>query len=178
LTSGARAVVVIVAGTGTATSSTIIGTQVIDKPGQKPISFSVSYKTADIDPKLIYTIQAELEDGERVWTTAAGVKVITKGNPTSDVAVKVTYRADLSTGEVSGSITGVGIELALGSSATAVLIRIDTGETIGVDTVTAPTTVPIPFAIAFDPAAIDPNADYVVRAQIVSGERTWTDAGH
>ena len=114
LSATARAVVVIVAGTATATSNTIIGTQVIDKPGQQPIAFSVSYKSADINPNLIYTVQAGVEDGQRIWTTSSGVKVITKGNPTTGVSVPLAYRPDLAKGAVTGSITGVGITLAAG----------------------------------------------------------------
>ncbi len=175
LSADARAVVLLVAGTTAATTETIVGSQIISPTGQQPIAFSVGYQTADIDPDLTYTIQAEIQDGDHVWATTKGVKVLTQGNPSTGVTVKLALRADLLKGEVTGQITGVGIQLEPGAYSAAVLIRVDTGESLGVDANAAPTTVPIPFSIAFDPATIDPNADYVVRAEIVSGTRRWED---
>ena len=175
LSADARAVVLLVAGSTTPTTETIVGTQIIAPTGQQPIAFSVGYQTADIDPNLTYTIQAEILDGDHAWATTSGVKVLTKGNPSSAVTVKLTLRSDLLKGEVTGQITGVGIQLGAGAYSAAVLVRADTGETLGVDVNPAPTTVPIPFSIAFDPATIDPDVDYVVRAEIVSGSRRWED---
>ncbi len=175
LSATARAVVVIVAGTATATSNTIIGTQVIDKPGQQPIAFSVSYKSADINPNLIYTVQAGVEDGQRIWDDLERCQGHHQGQPD--------HRSERPAGLSAGSREGcghrldhgVGITLAQGAYSTAVLIRVDTGETIGVDVNPGPTALPIPFTIDFDPSAIDPNADYVVRAEIVSGDTTFAD---
>lgn len=175
LSTSARAVVLLVAGTAKGSSTTIVASQVIASPGQKPIPFSVGYATKDIDPSLIYTIQADIDDGVHVWDTSTGVKVLTNGNPSSDVTVKLTYRADLLKGEVTGQITGVGISLAPGAYSAAVLIRVDTGQSIGVDVNPAPGKVTVPFSVAFDPATIDPNVDYVIRAEIVSGDQRWDD---
>jgi Type III secretion system lipoprotein chaperone (YscW) len=92
------------------------------------------------------------------------------------VTVKLTLRSDLLKGEVTGQITGVGITLGSGAYSAAVLVRVDTGETIGVDVNPAPGKIPVPFSVAFDPAKIDQNADYVIRAEIVSGDQRWADA--
>ncbi len=175
LSSSAEAVVLLVAGTASATSGTIVGSQVIATPGQKPIAFSVPYASKDIDPSLTYTIQADISDGDHRWETSSGVKVLTKGNPSTDVTVKLALQSDLLKGEVTGSITGVGIKLASGAYSATVLFRVDTGETIGVDVNPAPGAIPVPFSVAFDPATIDPNADYVVRSEIVSGDQRWAD---
>ncbi|MCU0482799.1 MAG: YbaY family lipoprotein, partial [Chloroflexi bacterium] len=60
--------------------------------------------------------------------------------------------------------------------AAAVLVRPDTGETLGISFDPAPSDIPIPFSIAFDPAAIDPESDYVVKAAVVAGDQRWENA--
>jgi hypothetical protein len=102
------------------------------------------------------------------------VGVLTQGNPSSDVAVPLAYQPDLLKGEVTGQITGVGIQLAPGSYSAATLVRVDTGAVVSVDTRVDPSAVPIPFLLAFDPANIDQGAAYVVEATVVSGDATWT----
>jgi len=168
--------VVLVAGTGTPNTDTIAGSQVVSPVGQQPIAFKVPFKSKDIDPDLTYTIQAQVQDGDHNWQTSGGVHVLTKGNPKSNVAVPLAYQADLLKGEVTGQITGVGVELEQGAYSGAALIRVDTGEIVGIDTSVNPGSTPIPFLLAFDPADIDPSADYVVEAKIVSGDRTWMSA--
>ena len=61
----------------------IVGSQVIQTPGQKPIAFKVGYTKSQIDSNLVYSIEAAVLDGDKAWVTAAGTPVITKGNPTS-----------------------------------------------------------------------------------------------
>jgi uncharacterized lipoprotein YbaY len=153
-----------------------VGNQIVSPVGQQPIPFSVAVAPDQIDPDLTYTVQAQVQDGGRVWQTSGGVKVLTLGNPSSDVPVPLAYQPDLLKGEVAGQITGVGVQLTQGSYSAAALVRIDTGEIVGIDTSVSPGSVPIPFLLAFDPATIDPNADYVVEAKIVSGETTWNSA--
>jgi uncharacterized lipoprotein YbaY len=176
LSSGANAVVVLVAGTGTPNTDTIAGSQVVSPVGQQPIPFRVPFKSKDIDPDLTYTIQAQVQDGDHTWQTSGGVHVLTQGNPKKNVPVPLAYQADLLKGEVTGQITGVGVELEQGAYSGTALVRVDTGEIVGIDTSVNPGSVPIPFLLAFDPADIDPSADYVVEAKIVSGDRTWMSA--
>jgi hypothetical protein len=77
-------------------------------------------------------------------------------------------------GEVSGQITGDGV--ALGAGACDRGARVDTGEVVSFGTTTSATAVPIPFAIPLDPATIDPDALYVVKARVISGTTTWEDS--
>jgi uncharacterized lipoprotein YbaY len=172
LTPNARALIVLVEGAGKPTAGSIVASDVIAAPGQVPIAYSLSYTNASIDQGVTYTIQAAIVDGERVWGTGGGTPVITKGNPTSDVDLTLIYRTDLLKGSVTGSISGVDIELGPEAYSAAVLLDRSTDTTAGID-VQVPSTVPIPFTIPFDPAKIDQSTTYVVGASIVSGEDRW-----
>jgi hypothetical protein len=108
-----------------------------------------------------------------VWGTGTGTPVITKGNPTSGVDLELVYRADLLKGAVTGSITGVDIELGAEAYSAAVLLDRATDTTVGIDVQVAPAGVPIAFSIPFDPATIDQSQTYVVGAGIVDGEDRW-----
>jgi len=165
--------VVLVAGTGKPNTDTIVGTQIVSPVGQQPIPFSIAFESSEIDEDLPYTVQAQVQDGGRVWQTSGGEDVLTQGNPYTDVAVPLVYQPDLLKGEVTGQITGVDVLLAPGAYSAAAIVRVDTGEVVGIDTSVNPSSVPIPFLLAFDPATIDQNADYVVEAQIVSADTTW-----
>ena len=69
-----------------------------------------------------------MKDDQRVWQTSNGVHVLTQGHPWSDVAVPLVYQPDLLKGEVTGQITGVGVQLVPGSYSAAAIVRVDTGE--------------------------------------------------
>jgi uncharacterized lipoprotein YbaY len=150
-----------------------VASDVITAPGQVPISYSISYTNANIDQSLTYTVQAAIVDGDRAWGTGTGTPVITKGNPTSGVDLDLVYRADLLKGAVTGSITGVDIELGAEAYSAAVLLDHATDTTVGIDVQVAPSGVPIAFSIPFDPATIDQGQTYVVGAGIVDGEERW-----
>ena len=49
------------------------------------------------------------------------------------MAVTLSYRPDAAKGEVTGSVTGVGMRLEPGASAVTVLIDVDPGVSLGVD---------------------------------------------
>ena len=108
-----------------------------------------------------------------MWTTAKGTKVITNGAPTSDVKLELAYQPDLVKGEVSGSITGVGIQASPTSYSVAVLVEPSSGESIGMDLNPTEGTIPVAFAIPFSLDTIDPAKSYVVTAEIVDGTTTW-----
>jgi hypothetical protein len=74
---------------------------------------------------------------------------------------------------VTGSITGVDIELGAEAYSAAVLLDRATDTTVGIDVQVAPAGVPIAFSIPFDPATIDQSQTYVVGAGIVDGENRW-----
>jgi uncharacterized lipoprotein YbaY len=164
---------VLVEGAGRATAGSIVASDVITAPGQVPIAYSISYANASIDQSLTYTVQAAIVDGDRAWGTGTGTPVITKGNPTSGVDLELVFRADLLKGAVTGSITGVDIELGAEAYSAAVLLDHSTDTTVGIDVQITPAGVPIAFSIPFDPATIDQAQTYVVGAGIVDGEERW-----
>jgi hypothetical protein len=55
-----------------------------------PSAFSIGYTITDIVPNDDYVVTAEVGDGGAIWRNAAGVPVITNGNPKSGIQVVVT----------------------------------------------------------------------------------------
>ena len=55
-----------------------------------PVAFSVPYSIGDVQPTADYVVTAEVGDSTGIWRNAAGVPVITKGNPKAGVQVVVT----------------------------------------------------------------------------------------
>jgi uncharacterized lipoprotein YbaY len=55
-----------------------------------PVAFSVPYSVGDIQPTADYVVTAEVGDSGSLWRNAAGVPVITNGNPKAGVQVVVT----------------------------------------------------------------------------------------
>jgi uncharacterized lipoprotein YbaY len=55
-----------------------------------PVAFSVPYSIGDIQPTADYVVTAEVGDSNATWRNAAGVPVLTKGNPKAGVQVVVT----------------------------------------------------------------------------------------
>ena len=55
-----------------------------------PVAFSVPYSITDVEPTADYVVTAEVGDSTGIWRNAAGVPVITKGNPKAGVQVVVT----------------------------------------------------------------------------------------
>lgn len=174
LSADAVAGVALVEGKGKVTTSPIVSTQIISPAGQAPIAFRITYDPETIDPAGVYTIQAGIFDGDQAWVTSKGTPVITNGVQ-SDIAVTLAYRPDVAKGDVTGSVTGVGITLAADASSMAVLIDVDTGLSLGVD-LTRPTRLPAPFSIPFAVSDIKADGTYVVQAELTSGSQTWANA--
>jgi uncharacterized lipoprotein YbaY len=55
-----------------------------------PVAFSIPYSITDIQPTADYVVTAEVGDAGATWRNAAGVPVLTKGNPKTAVQVVVT----------------------------------------------------------------------------------------
>jgi uncharacterized lipoprotein YbaY len=165
--------VVLVEGAGKPTAGSVIASETISAPGAVPIPFVLDYSHVSIDQDITYSLQATIIDGERTWVTTIGTPVVTKGNPTSGVSLVLSYRADVLKGDVTGSISGVDIDLSGEAYSAAVLLDLATDTTVGIDVRVAPAGVPIPFTIPFDPAGIDQGTDYVVAAAIVDGPDRW-----
>ncbi len=175
LTASSVAVVTLVEGKGKVMTSPIVATQIIDPAGQAPIAFRVTYDPARIDPDAVYTLQAGIFDGEQAWVTSAGTPVFTNGVQ-SGIDLTLSFRPDVAKGEVTGSVTGVGIALDPGATSVSVLIDVDTGLSLGVD-LTRPTQLPAPFAIPFAVSDLQEGGTYVVQAELTSGAAlTYTNA--
>ena len=67
-----------------------LGIQVQTVDDGLPTAFSVAYAITDIKPDQDYVVTAEVGDNGATWRNAAGVPVITNGNPKSGIQVVVT----------------------------------------------------------------------------------------
>jgi putative lipoprotein len=67
--------------------------QIIEKPGQVPVAFSLSYALASIEPGHAYAVSARITDrGQLQFVTDERIPVITKGAPQSAEIVVVPVR--------------------------------------------------------------------------------------
>ena len=67
--------------------------QIIEKPGQVPVAFSLSYAVAAIEPGHAYAVSARITDrGQLQFVTDTKVPVITNGAPLSVEIVVVPVR--------------------------------------------------------------------------------------
>jgi hypothetical protein len=55
-----------------------------------PVAIAIGYTITDIDPTRDYIVTAEVGEADAMWRSAAGVPVITNGNPKSGIQVVVT----------------------------------------------------------------------------------------
>ena len=175
LTPDATAIAVLVEHSGDPITARVIQSQVISNPGQVPISYELPYSAGEIDQAAVYTVSAAIVDGSRLWATDNGTRVITYGNPTSDVDLDLILRSDLLKGQVTGQITGEGITLSGTGFAAALLFDATSNVEVGMTVTPAPTGIPIAFSVPFDPAEIDDAAEYVVVAGIVEGDSRWAN---
>jgi uncharacterized lipoprotein YbaY len=172
LSADAFAVVALVRGSARANESSIVASEIDRDISGKPVPFELALGGATIDPSLTYTIQATIIDGENAWVTAAGVPVLTKGNP-SAVEITLSHRPDLLKGAVSGQVSAVGLQPTPGAYAMAVLVDPATGASLGIDVKTITDGLPVAFAIGYTITDINPSDDYVVTAEVGNGTDTW-----
>ena len=175
LTPSASAIVVLVEHSGDPIRAEIVQSDVMENPGQVPISYELAYDPQAIDAEATYTVSAAIVDGTRVWLTDNGTRVITFGNPTTDVDLDLVLQSDLLKGQVTGDITGSGITLAGTGYAAAVLIDRTSNQNVGITVTPSPTGLPIPFSVPFDPGDIDDTAEYVVVAGIIEEDNRWAN---
>ena len=173
LSPDAHALIVLVEGAGKASAGSVVASEIVDEPAQVPVPFLLDYSHVAIDQGVTYTLQATIVDGDRTWVTTTGTPVITKGNPTSGLTLALTYRPDVLKGDVTGSISGVDIQLGTEAFSAAVLLDLTTDTTVGIDVHLQPGQTPIRFAIPFDPAKIEQTTDYVVGAAIIDEPNRW-----
>jgi uncharacterized lipoprotein YbaY len=164
-----------VQGSGGPQSGTIIASSFMEAPGQEPVPFELLYALDDTTAGDTYDLWAGIVDGDLAWATPIGVAVKAPWPLTEDVELPLEFRPDLLKAAVSGTIAGVGLDPARDPEAygTALIVRIDTGETIGFQLISPTGAAPVPFSVPYDPTVIDDNADYVVRGSIWDGSELW-----
>ena len=160
-------------------AQTIVASQSVNAEGrQVPIPFEITYDSAAIDQTQTYMVLGQiLVNGTPVYVSQAGVPVITNGAPTTGVEVMV---SPVPTGLAGGSLTGTvtyleRIALTPDAIITVDLQDVSTGTTniiATTDVAAEGRQVPIPFELAYDPAAIDPAGTYLLAARISQAGQT------
>ncbi|HYO44196.1 MAG TPA: YbaY family lipoprotein [Candidatus Limnocylindrales bacterium] len=178
LTADATAIVALVEGTAGPQAGTIVASQVISPPGDEPVAFELLYPLDTTSPDRRYFLWAGITDGDLAWVTPIGVAVKAPWPLTEGIDLPLKFRPDLLKAAVSGSIAGVGLDSARDPKAygTALIVRVDTGETVGFQLISPAGAAPIPFSVPYDPTLLDPNADYVVRGSVWDGTVLWAAA--
>ena len=175
LTAGAHAVVALVEGAGGPLAGTIIATQDIEDPGGMPVAFELLYPLDATTPGTGYTLWAGIADGDLAWVTPTGVDVKAPGPLPEGVELPLEFRPDLLKAAVSGTITGIGLDSdSPAAYGTALVVRVDTGETIGFQVISPTGPTPLPYSVPYDPDAIDEDADYVVSGTVFDGADRWS----
>lgn len=66
----------------------VVAEQLVDRPGQVPIAFVVTYDPKRIDPTRTYALRVRIRVGDDIWfASPVDVRVLTVGNPTQRVEV-------------------------------------------------------------------------------------------
>ena len=138
--------------------------------------FELAYPFGSIKADTPYRLYAGIVDGDLAWVTPIGVSVDVPQATIENVELPLEFRPDLLKAAVTGTITGVGLDAAKDPEAygTALIIRVNTGETIGFQLISptgrrsrcrsrSRTTRP--------PSS--PRRDYVSRGSIWDGTTLW-----
>ena len=175
LSGDARAFVALVEGTAGPSAGTIVTSQLISPTGEQPVAFQLLYPLDTTSSDHKYYLWAGIADGDLAWVTPIGVAVRAPWPVTEGIELPLKFRPDLLKAAVSGTIAGVGLDSARDPMAygTALIVRVDTGETIGFQLISPTGAAPVPFSVPYDPTTLDPNADYVVRGSIWDGTTLW-----
>ena len=174
LSDAARSVVMLVEGSTGPTQGTIVASTVINGPPE-PVPFTLAYPFSAVTDGTPYRLYAGIVDGDLAWVTPIGVAVKVPQAELTDVVIPLQFRPDLLKAAVTGTITGVGLDPARDPDAygTALIIRVNTGETIGFQLISPTGAAPVPFSVPYDPTTVDRTADYVVRGSIWDGSTLW-----
>ena len=175
LTPDAKSVVLLVEGsTGPTSGTTVASVEILG--GSEPVPFELAYPFGAIKADTPYRLYAGIVDGDLAWVTPIGVSVDVPQATIENVELPLKFRPDLLKAAVTGTITGVGLDAAKDPEAygTALIIRVNTGETIGFQLISPTGAIPVPFSVPYDPATVVPEADYVSRGSIWDGTTLWS----
>lgn len=169
--------------------ATVIAQQTIETNGkQVPIEFALQYDPAVIDPAARYAVRARITvDGKLAWTSDTVNPVLTHGGAVNNVEIVVVpVTGAAQSGQQQGLATLQGTvtylqRIALSPDAIIEVQLQDVSRADAAATVIASQTietkgaqVPVPFALQYDPAAINPAARISLQARITEGGKlTW-----
>jgi len=172
----ARLIVALVDASAGANAGEVIATTEVASPGAEPVPFVLGYSRVGLTAGDHYRVVAELIDGDLAWLNETGVAVPVPDPAITGVEVPLTFMPDLLKAQVSGIVTGDGLDGSASptSYTSVVLVNPGTGEILGYDAVAPMGAAPIPFVIPYSLSAIDPAADYLVNATAWDGTRMWT----
>jgi uncharacterized lipoprotein YbaY len=174
----ARLIVALVDASAGARAGTVIATTDMAAPGPKPVAFTLTYDRAGLAAGDHYRIVAALIDGDLAWLNNTGVAVPVPDPTITGVEVPLTFMPDLLKAQVSGIVTGDGLDgsASANSYTSVVLVNPGTGQIIGYDAIAPFGASPISFVVPYSLTDIDQTADYVVNATAWDGTRMWTSA--
>jgi len=154
----------------------VLATTEVASPGGAPVPFTLLYSRTGLAAGDHFRIVAALLDGDLAWLNETGVAVPVPDPVISGVGVPLTFMSDLLKAQVSGIVTGEGLDgsASATSYASVVLVNPGTGQIIGYHAVAPIGGAPIPFVIPYSLADIDPAGDYLVNATAWDGTRMWT----
>ena len=153
-------------------SGTIIGQQRIDGATGND-AFAVQFDPAVINQKHAYSIYASVIDGTNQYQNPDPVPTIT-GGPTDGLQVPVS----LPTFQTPAQLTGT-LALPAGTVPTtaavfyAAVVDQTTGRMVTRQVIPSPTTLPVPFAVGYDAALVNPADAYVIIGGLVDGPALW-----
>lgn len=160
--------------------ATIVGEQQIPMDGKSvPVPYSIAYDPAVIDPRNTYSVAARITDadGKLLFISDTFTPVITRDNPTQDVEIVVVPvpgqgASTGNTATVSGTLTYLQrIALPPGSVANVQIQDVSRADAPAdvmgeQDIAMDGKSVPVAFAVPYDPSKIQDNHRYSVRAAI------------
>lgn len=160
--------------------ATIMGEQQIAMDGKSvPVAYSIAYDPAAIDPRNTYSVAARITDadGKLLFISDTFIPVITRDSPTANVEIVVvpvggqgTSTGDTAT--VSGTLTYLQrIALPPGAVANVQIQDISRADApadvIGEQEIPMDgKSVPVAFAVPYDPSQIQEGNRYSLRAEI------------
>lgn len=171
----AKAVVVLADVSTGADLGTVVGSTSFTPTGP-PAPYKLSYQYSDVNGKDSYRLFAGIVDGDLAWVTPIGVTVPVPEPSLTGVELPLAFRPDLLKGAVTGLINGDGLNVSdPGSLATVMVVRADTGESVGFQYLSSLTEAPIPFSAPYDPTALTPGAEYELFAWVYDGSAEWAN---
>ena len=153
----------------------VLAQQLISAPGPKPVPFKLAFAQSEVVAGATYRVVGALIDGDYAWLNETGVAVPVANSPVTGVVVPLTFRPELLKAEVSGSITGDGLN-GSGSStsyASALIVNGKTGQVIGFDATSPFGVSPVPFVVPYSLGDVVPADDYVLQATAWDGTAFW-----